>query len=265
MNDFKPRVVNCADSLLSATDKANHIRDHFSAMYWAVIAPINNVAIMEIKTAYDLLKKSKLFKREIKRKAKLTMERIDKYDNAVCRTMKQNVNGDRTQYWLDYIDEHYASVKSDLDIFYMSVLQLLTKYDEPKRNLKARLVTSHALLNYAIGMFDAYFVKVNQTVGIDISEMFMDARLSYVMSVWEEVVNALCISECDVDVDNDKNVKLAFNVIERRLTDPNWLHDIGDIALSYNPDILEDMKYANPMNTDDNFEKSLNDTIRNKD
>ena len=256
MNDFKPRVVNCADSLLSATDKANHIRDHFSAMYWAVIAPINNVAIMEIKTAYDLLKKSKLFKREIKRKAKLTMERIDKYDNAVVRTMKQNLNGDRSQYWLDYSDEHYSSMQHDLNIFYLSVLQVLTKFEEDDREVKARLVTSHALINYAVGMYDAYWKKVEEGFNISLEYLYRDARLSYVQSLWCEIVDAICITNKPMDVDGDENVNLAFTVIQKHLLNIDRINDIGTTAISYNPDVKSDV-YENPLNTDEQFSMSF--------
>lgn len=35
-----------ASALASSVHQAVDLRDHYSAMYWAVIAPINNVAVM---------------------------------------------------------------------------------------------------------------------------------------------------------------------------------------------------------------------------
>ena len=261
MNIYEPKISNCAGAMLNAEENASHIRDHFGAMFWAVIAPINNLAVMETKTAYDLLKKSKLFKREIKRNAKLTMERIDKYDNAVVRTMRNNLNGDRSQYWLDYSDEHYSYMQHDLDIFYLSVLQVLTKFNEDEREVKARLVTSHALLNYAIGMFDAYFKKVEEKCNISIENLYKAARLSYVQSTWCEVVNAICVTQKPMDVDGDRNVKLAFQVIERHLLDMNKITDIGEVALSYNPDVKCET-YENPLNNDEQFSKSFDECFK---
>lgn len=235
--------------------------DHFSAMFWAIIAPINNIAVMEITDAYNLLKDTRYFKRDIKRNAKMTMQRIDKYDRAVIRNMQRNLNGDHSQFWMDYTDEHYDAVKHDLDIFYLSVLQVLTKFDEEERETKARLVTSHALLNYAIGMFDAYFQKVEEDQHLSMANMYTDARLSYVMSSWSEVVDAICITRKPMDVDNDKNVQLAFDVIKTRLLDINSITKNVDKAIEYNPEVLNEV-YHNPLNEDEQFGRSFDKCFR---
>lgn len=250
-----------ASALISSTHQAVDLRDHYSAMFWAVIAPINNVAIMETKTAYDLLVKTKYFKQNIKRNAKLTMERIDKYDNAIIRTMKKNVNGDRSQYWMDYTDEHLDSIKHDLDMFYLSVLQVLTKFEEVDREMKARLVTSHALVNYAVGMYDAYFKKVEDSYHINIEHYFRDARLNYIQSPWSEVVNTICVTNKPMDVNSDKNVNLAFNIIERHILDIDRICDIGKVAISYNPDVKSEV-YHNQYNTDEEFNRSFNECFK---
>lgn len=247
-----------ASALASSVHQAVDLRDHYSAMYWAVIAPINNVAVMEIKTAYDLLVKTKYFKQNVKRMAKLTMERCEKYDEAIIRTMKQNVNGDRSQYWMDYTDEHLEAIKHDIDMFYLSVLQVLTKYEEKDREMKARLVTSHALINYAVGMYDAYFEKVQESYHIAIERYFHDARLGYVQSPWCDVVDTICVTNKPMDVNGDKNVKLAFEIIERHILDLDRICGIGNVAISYNPDIRNEV-YKNPVNTEARFNESFNE------
>ncbi len=251
-----------AAALAATTMKAIHLRDHFSAMFWAVIAPINNVAIMEVSAAFDLLKKEpSLFRQQVKYNAKTAMQRIDKYDKAVCRTMAENLNGDRKQYWLDYTDEHYAALQHDLDIFRLTILQELTKYNEPHREIKCRLVASHALLNYAVGMVDMYFTKVREGWHTDLVADFRDARLSYVLFPWLQVVDAICISKKPVDIDNNPDVRLAFKIIEQRLIDTERIRDIGDAALELNPDV-ENEVYHNPMNTDSNFQQNLRKCMR---
>lgn len=250
-----------AKAIIESTHHAVDLRDHYSAMFWAVIAPINNVAVMEVKTAFDLLKKTKYFKQNIKRNAKMTMERIDKYDDAVVRTMRKNVNGDRSQYWMDYTDEHYDSMKHDLYMFYLSVLQVLTRFDEDDREMKARLVTSHALLNYAVGIFDSYFQKVEEQHHVSIEQYFHEARLGYVQSTWCEVVDSICVTDKPMNVNEDKNVNLAFNIIERHILDIDRISDIGKVAIGYNPDVLDNRHYVNPVNTADNFERSFRETV----
>lgn len=138
---------------------------------------------------------------------------------------------------------------------------MLTKFNEDDREVKARLVTSHALLNYAIGMYDAYFKKVEERCNISIENLYRAARLSYVQSTWCEVVNAICVTQKPMDVDGDKNVKLAFQVIERHLLDMNKITDIGETALSYNPDVKYET-YQNPLNNDEQFSKSFDECFK---
>ena len=214
-------------------------RDYFFSLFWSVLAPINNVAIMEITDAYNLLKDTRYFKRDIKRNAKMTMQRIDKYDRAVYLHMKNTEDGDKSQFWLDYTDEHYEAVKNDLKIFYLSVLQVLTKFDEEEREMKARLVTSCALLEFSIGMFDEFFKVIERDEHISIVNMFRDARLDYIFSAWREVVDSICRSNKPYDINDDENANKAFRVIENRLTDMEWLGKVGNVAIAYNPDVVK--------------------------
>lgn len=246
-----------ASAMIQTAQKANNLRDHFSAMFWSVIAPINNVAVMEVKNAYDLLKNEpKLFKQSVKRNAKTAMQRIDQYDDAVCRTMANNLNGDRKQFWLDYSDEHFGKLKTELEIFRQSVLRVLIKFDEPYSDIKTHMVTSHALLNYSVGMFDMYWKKVKEGWNVDIADLFRDARLWYVLSPWLCVVDTLCQSKKPINIDDDPQVRLAFKVIEKKLINIERLSEIGEIALSYNPDV-ENEVYHNPLNTDGHFRRDF--------
>ena len=194
---------------------------------------------MEITDAYNLLKDTRYFKRDIKRNAKMTMQRIDKYDRAVYLHMKNTEDGDKSQFWLDYTDEHYEAVKNDLKIFYLSVLQVLTKFDEEEREMKARLVTSCALLEFSIGMFDEFFKVIERDEHISIVNMFRDARLDYIFSAWREVVDSICRSNKPYDINDDENANKAFRVIENRLTDMEWLGKVGNVAIAYNPDVVK--------------------------
>lgn len=214
-------------------------RDYFFSLFWSVLAPINNVAIMEITDAYNLLKNTRYFKHQVKRNAKMTMQRIDKYDRAVYLHMKNTEDGDKSQFWLDYTDEHYEAVKNDLKIFYLSVLQVLTKFDEEEREMKAKLVTSCALLEFTIGMFDEFFKVIERDEHISIVNMFRDARLDYIFSTWREVVDSICRSNKPYDINDDENANKAFRVIENRLTDMEWLCKVGNVAIAYNPDVVK--------------------------
>ena len=242
--------------------KADNIRDHYSAMFWTVIAPVNNMAIMETKSAYDLLIKEKsLFKQNVKRNAKLTMERIDKYDAAIMRTMEKNPYGDRRQYWMDYSDEHYEMMRHDLDIFRLSVLNVLARYDIPHRDIKARITCALSLLDYAVGMFDTFFKKVQEKTGSDLKRFFQDARLSYIRDPWEQVHHLTCNDGENIRLNDEKDCELAFQIIERHAVDIDRINEVGKVAIEYNPGIT-DKVYDNPLNSNECFEKSYGEIIK---
>ena len=57
---------------------------------------------MELKTAYDMLSETPLFRKSVKMYAKQAMRRIEDYDTRVLNMMRNNLTGDREQYWLDH-------------------------------------------------------------------------------------------------------------------------------------------------------------------
>ena len=214
--------------------------DDFAAKFWSVIAPINNMAVMEVAEALHQFKKSKYCKNTLKMFANQTQSRIDSYDKFVIDNMKANLSGDRSQFWMDYNDEYMERMKPHLDIFFLSVLQVLTRENIPDRQLRARMVTSMALLDYSIGMFDEYFRKVEQLANCRMGKAFKKARLSYVQSAWDQIVDVLCRSKANIDMDNEPDVKLAFKIIESKAVDLNNIEDISQKELDLNPDIIID-------------------------
>ena len=255
------RVSNLVYPTDSAV-KADNLRGHYSAMFWTVIAPLNNMAIMETKSAFDELKKEpRLYKQAVKRNAKIAMERIDKYDAAIMRTMASNPCGDRSQYWMDYSDEHYEMMRHDLDIFRLSVLNVLARYNIPLRGIKARITTSLSLLDYAVGMFDTFFRKIREKTGSDLSRFFTDARLSYVRDPWEQVHHLTCNDGEDICLNKEHDCEVAFQIIERHAVDIDRINEIGKVAISYNEDVLKNI-YDNPLNKKDGFEKSYKEIVK---
>ena len=82
------------------------------------------------------------------------------------------------------------------------------------------------------------------------------AFLWNVLSPWLCVVDTLCQSKKPINIDDDPQVRLAFKVIEKKLINIERLSEIGEIALSYNPDV-ENEVYHNPLNTDGHFRRDF--------
>ena len=238
------------NAIIAAARKADLLADHYGAMFWAVISPIANVAVMETESAYQALAADKVvFRKEVKKLAKTAKSRIDRYDGKIMAKMKDNIFGDRTQYWLDYTDAHYEALRRDIDILRLSILQVLTKNEIPKRDIFSRVLLAEGLLHYSIDMYDKFFEKIEETHHITLKDQYSAARLSYVLSPWERIVDILSRDYGSVDVKDDKNVETAFRIIEKKCVDADVLHEICNTALSYNGSIKT---YENPYNSEFN-------------
>lgn len=235
-------------ALIIAAKKADMLLDHFGAVFWSVIAPIVNLAVMETEAAYDAISADRtIFRTEVKNLAKTVKRRIDQYDEKVIQTMRKNVHGDRAQYWLDYSDTHYDMIKRDVEILRLSILQVLTKYQVPKRDIVARVILAEGMVNYSIDMFDKFFEKVEELHHLTMKGHYRAARLDYVKSPLVHLASILCKGKGVDEVQEDSNVMTAFKIIERKCVDLDKLQEVSSTALSYNDDIRT---YKNPYNKD---------------
>ena len=224
------------EAIKNALLKAQSVKEHYSAMWYCVVAPINNVVVMELKTAYDMLAETPLFRQAVKMSAKQAMQRIEDYDHSVLQLMRNNLTGDREQYWLDYSDEYYDNIKQDLNNFNETVLEELTKYNEPYRLVKAHLITSNALLDHSIVIYDGYFREIGKSHNVSLEPEFRKGRLSYVQEPWLKVVDSICTSRNPINMENEQ-IKSAFQVIEKLMVGTDIINASGNTALSLNPNL----------------------------
>lgn len=230
------RSKPATEAIKNALLKAQGIKEKYSAMWYCVVAPVNNVVVMELKTAYDMLAETPLFRQAVKMSAKQAMQRIEDYDHSVLQLMRNNLTGDREQYWLDYSDEYYDNIKQDLNNFNEAVLEELTKYDEPYRLVKAHLITSNALLDHSIVIYDGYFREIGKSHNVSLEPEFRKGRLSYVQEPWLKVVDSICTSRNPINMENEQ-IKSAFQVIEKHMVGDDLINASGKTALSLNPNL----------------------------
>lgn len=240
MNDFlnKHNIAPCRFQYGSV--ESSLVKDHLFSLWYATIAPINNIAVMEMKEAFDMLRQSRYYRHGVKHNAKAALKMADDYDEAIFRNMRENPFGSREQYSLDYFDAYQDIVKYDLGIFYYSVLNLLTKYDEADRMLKARLITAHCLLSYSIGMFDAFFDKAKEKAGLELRGHFIGARLSHILGKWEQVLDPVCVTCNPISFEDDPQFRLAFKILENKLVSEDTISAASQAAMDLNKEIAEE-------------------------
>lgn len=251
----KSVAYSTTQSILNAHDQCMNLRDHVAAMYWAIIEPIANMAIMEINDAYAELSADKtLFRHAVKHNARQTLQRIEAYEKRLEEVMRRNLNGDRWQYWLDYSDEQYERMRPHVRMLRMTIYQELTKHSEEPRQLKMLLVSSNALADYAVNIHNLYFQRSVEIHHVNLAQRYAPFCIQPISKLWGEVVDAICVSNKDINTSN-KDIKLAMNAIHANSISLQALEECGKKAFELNSDITN--KYSNPLNTIEHVEKYI--------
>ena len=147
--------------------------------------------------------------------------------------------GDRRAFLMDYMDSWQEYMKHDVDIFRFSISAYLMKLGYDKENMLMTLVfAAHVMLEYACTLWD-YFLDISkERTGLDLSQEYKAARLTSVYNYWCSVSQSLDPRDT-VDLDKDKNCRMAFDIIQRKATSADSINKAGEQALDYNEDVRQ--------------------------
>ena len=205
-----------------------------------------------IDTKNELYKRKDLWRQEIKLNARLAEKAYYDYERLHTRNF-----GDRYNLFLDYLSAVEDNIGKDVDMLTYSIAQVLSKHNQKDAMLKAQIETARTMCEYACCVFDRLIKEANKKVynecckyslstmqlrkPFDYTPYFAPARLTAVFHYWDKVTARLCKSENDVPIslNDDPNCKLAFEIIEKKLTSEDFLNKAGYDALKLNPECIK--------------------------
>lgn len=225
---------------------------HLNSLMNLVIGAVNTIAGKAVIDAKDeLFKRKDLWKFEIKKNARLAEDAYYAYEKVHTRNF-----GDRYNLFLDYLNAVEDNIEKDVNMLTMSIAQVLTKHNQKDSMLKARVETARTMSEYACSMFDMLIEKANNRMNtrcmklilsrkmkpFDFKPYFEAGRITGVYHYWDKVTSVLCKSDKNGDVislNEDPNCKLAFEIIERKITSEDFLNKAGYDALKLNPECIK--------------------------
>ena len=217
-----------------------------------VVGAVNTIAGKAvIDTKNELYKRKDLWRHEIKMNARLAEKAYYDYEAIHTRNF-----GDRYNLFLDYLSAVEDSIAKDVNMLTYSIAQVLTKHNQTDAMLKAQVETARTMSQYACDIFDTIIREANKKVSdlciqniksvrlrkpFDYTPYFVPARLTAVFYYWDKVTARLCKTEGNVPIslNDDPNCKLAFQIIERKLTSEDFLNKAGYDALKLNPECIK--------------------------
>ena len=205
-----------------------------------------------IDTKNELYKRKDLWRQEIKYNSRLAEKAYYNYEAIHTRNF-----GDRYNLFLDYLSAVEDNISKDVDMLTYSIAQVLSKHNQKDAMLKAQIETARTMCEYACCVFDRLIKEANKKVynecckyslstmqlrkPFDYTPYFAPARLTSVFHYWDKVTSKLCKTEGNVLIllNDDPNCKLAFQIIERKLTSEDFLNKAGYDALKLNPECIK--------------------------
>ena len=232
-----------------------HIGENFNklnSLINCVVGAVNTIAGKAvIDTKNELYKRKDLWRQEIKMNARLAEKAYYDYEAIHTRNF-----GDRYNLFLDYLSAVEDSIAKDVNMLTYSIAQVLTKHNQTDAMLKAQVETARTMSQYACDIFDTIVREANKKVSelciqnfksvrlrkpFDYTPYFAPARITPVYHYWDKVTAKLCKTEGNVPIslNDDPNCKLAFQIIERKLTSEDFLNKAGYDALKLNPECIK--------------------------
>ena len=232
-----------------------HIGENFNklnSLINCVVGAVNTIAgKATIDTKNELYKRKDLWRQEIKMNARLAEKAYYDYEAIHTRNF-----GDRYNLFLDYLSAVEDNIAKDVNMLTYSIAQVLTKANQTDAMLKAQVETARTMCQYACYIFDTIIREANKKVydlciqnfksvrlrkPFDYTPYFAPARLTSVYHYWDKVTAKLCKTEGNVPIslNDDPNCKLAFQIIERKLTSEDFLNKAGYDALKLNPECIK--------------------------
>ena len=225
---------------------------HLNSLMNLVIGAVNTIAGKAVIDAKDeLFRRKDLWRFEIKKNARLAEDAYYEYEKVHTRNF-----GDRYNLFLDYLNAVEDNIEKDVNMLTMSIAQVLTKHNQKDSMLKARVETARTMSEYACSMFDSLIEKANNKVNtrcmklilsrkmkpFDFKPSFAAGRITGVFHYWDKVTSVLCKPDNkgeSISLNDDPNCKLAFQIIERKLTSEDFLNKAGYDALKLNPECIK--------------------------
>ena len=224
---------------------------HLNSLMNLVIGAVNTIAGKAVIDAKDeLFKRKDLWRFEIKKNARLAEDAYYEYEKIHTRNF-----GDRYNLFLDYLNAVEDNIEKDVNMLTMSIAQVLTKRNQKDSMLKAKVETARTMSEYACSMFDMLIEKANNKVNtrciklilsrkmkpFDFKPSFAAGRITGVFHYWDKGTSLICKPDHkgeSITLNDDPNCKLAFEIIERKITSEDFLNKAGYDALQLNPECI---------------------------
>jgi len=136
------------------------------------------------------------------------------------------------------------------------VKMALDKHHQRDTELKARLECGRICAELAVVQFDTVMRDMKTKYGVDYAPIFIKGRYTRPLYTWRKLCDFYVKTDDPgevIDLNEDANLRLAVDVLSRKLSDADLLNRIGNQAILQNLDVAR--KYV----SQEDLEEVLNE------
>lgn len=247
MNNFSPAhsTRHATLNVLKRTYVDNYahlyeMHDQICARWYVTVAPMNDIALSTLNDAVEQLKASPKWKKKgIRKSCEDALRLSRRYEHFLYLIVGNTKEGDSRQYFMDYMDSWQDETKKDVDIFRISISNVLLRIKyKGDVELASWAFLAYNMLNLACNCFDAYFAKAKEITGKDFHKEFYDGRLTKIKDAFKVAASSFNPND-NVPLNNDEMCQRSIQVLCNRFS----LEDTGvaaaNKAYELNPELEE--------------------------
>lgn len=185
----------------------------------------NEISMFAFREARDMVKKSALYKFEVKKF-------INETDKDLGRCEQNMMKHLTKEYFEEYAIAGTSALYEDIKKFHYSIELALNRQHVKDANMLAWCEVARSLLEYACYVYDTAIEELNIKVGRNYRNILSDFRPTAALNSLNKACDII-MKDVKVDISQDKLVRMAFKVIENKFTNEKFISQCVDDACKY--------------------------------
>ncbi len=234
--DEKPVRLTTAERMADETKRRLEVYDHTCSTFYMIVGSAYNCAQSAMADAVEELRKTKYFRHKMKQDANAAMRCYEDFN----RRMRLQL-GDRYTLWLDVTDAIYEEMQPHIRNLFFSCEAALMKNGIAGHRLRALMLTASTMIDVARHTFEDVMNTSRKEIGVDLSPLFAGGTFKDVERHWHDCMKPMLDTPGheDLDLQNERNCRLAVDVILARMADMDMYERAGAYGVQYNAEVVE--------------------------
>lgn len=232
----KPVRLTTAKHIADSMEERLRVFDRTCSTFYMIVGSAYNCAQSAMTDVVEELRKTRWWRHRVKQEAKAALQCYDEFN----RRMRLQLT-DRYTLWLDVSDAVYEEMQPHIRNMFFSCDAALLKNGIEEHRLRALMLTASMMIDVARRTFEEVMDTARRAMGTDLRPLFVGGTFADVQHHWNNCIAPLLNTPGheELDLHDDKNCRLAVDVILARMSDLDMYDRAGAYGMQYNGEVVK--------------------------